>query len=430
MAKAPRTPISLRLYRGSTRIAGPLTGFMLNRRLKRGKEDPARIAERHGVPSLARPHGPLVWVHGASVGEIMSVFPLLTRIQRHGFSVLLTSGTVTAAQIATDRMPEGILHQFLPLDTPKFMKRFLDHWQPSLALLTESELWPNLILQASDMAIPLVLINGRLSERSFARWKKMKRTAGALLTRIDLLLVQEPDDARRFAKLGAGRIVTTGNLKFDVSPPEAETFALESLGRALGRRPVLLAASTHAGEEKAVIEAHRRLRRNAPGLVTIIAPRHPQRGRAVAEIAEQYGLPAVLRSQGYLPDRGTEIYVADTIGEMGVFYRLAPIVFMGGSLTKRGGQNPIEPAKIGSAILHGPYVSNFTAIYSELNRAHGAATVADAESLANSLQRLFDDPGLVERMQKSAYDTVMRMGGALERTMNAIQPYLVQLRLR
>lgn len=430
VAKAPRTPISLRLYRGSTRIAGPLTGFMLNRRLKRGKEDPARIAERHGVPSLARPRGPLVWVHGASVGEIMSVFPLLTRIQRHGFSVLLTSGTVTAAQIATDRMPEGILHQFLPLDTPRFMKRFLDHWQPNLALLTESELWPNLILQASDMTIPLVLINGRLSERSYRRWKKMKRTAGALLTRIDLLLVQEPDDARRFAKLGAGRIVTTGNLKFDVSPPEAETFALESLGRALGRRPVLLAASTHAGEEKAVIEAHRRLRRNAPGLVTIIAPRHPQRGRAVAEIAEQYGLPAVLRSQGYLPDRGTEIYVADTIGEMGVFYRLSPIVFMGGSLTKRGGQNPIEPAKIGSAILHGPYVSNFTTIYGELNRARGAATVTDAESLANSLQRLFDDPGLVESMQKSAYDTVMRMGGALERTMNAIQPYLVQLRLR
>jgi 3-deoxy-D-manno-octulosonic-acid transferase len=193
---------------------------------------------------------------------------------------------------------------------------------------------------------------------------------------------------------------------------------------------VLLAASTHAGEETAVIEAHRRLRRNAPGLVTIIAPRHPQRGRAVAEIAEQYGLPAVLRSDGYLPDRGTEIYVADTIGEMGIFYRLSPIVFMGGSLTKRGGQNPIEPAKIGSAILHGPYVSNFTAIYGELNRAHGAATVTDAESLANSLQRLFDDPRLVESMHKSAYDTVMRMGGALERTMSAIQPYLVQLRLR
>ena len=429
MAK-PRTPISLRLYRGSTRVAAPLTSLMLKRRLKRGKENPERIGERHGIPSLARPRGPLVWVHGASVGEILAVFPLLTRIRKHGFSVLLTSGTVTAAQIASEKLPDGVLHQFLPLDTPKFVKRFLDHWQPNLALLTESELWPNLIMQVSDAGTPLVLINGRLSERSFARWKKMKRTAGALLSRIDLLLVQEPEDARRFAKLGAQRIATTGNLKFDVAPPEADPRSFAELERSLHRRPVILAASTHAGEEEVVIEAHRRLRRTTPGLVTVIVPRHPQRGGAVADVAEQYGMPAALRSRGHLPDRGTEIYVADTIGEMGLYYRLAPIVFMGGSLTKRGGQNPIEPAKIGSAILHGPYVSNFTAIYSELNRARGAATVTDAESLANSLQRLLDDPELVERMKESAYHTVMRMGGALERTLNAIQPYLVQSRLR
>jgi 3-deoxy-D-manno-octulosonic-acid transferase len=429
MAKQ-RTPISLRLYRGSTRVASPLTGLMLKRRAKRGKEDLARIHERHGIPSLPRPAGRLVWVHGASVGEILAVFPLLARIRKHGVSVLLTSGTVTAAQIASEKLPDGVLHQFLPLDTPKFIKRFLDHWRPDLALLTESELWPNLILQAFDAGTPLVLINGRLSERSFARWKKMRRTAGALLSRIDLLLVQEPEDARRFARLGAQRIATTGNLKFDVAPPEADPRAFAQLERALHRRPVILAASTHAGEEEAMIEAHRRLRRTTPGLITMIVPRHPQRGDAVAELAAEQGLPAALRSRGYLPDRGTEIYIADTIGEMGLFYRLAPIVFMGGSLVKHGGQNPIEPAKIGCAILHGPYVSNFTAIYGELNRAHGAATVADAESLANSLQRLLDDPGLAASMKESAYATVTRMGGALERTLNAIQPYLVQLRLR
>jgi 3-deoxy-D-manno-octulosonic-acid transferase len=425
-----RTPVSLHLYRGSTRLAGPFTSFILKRRLKRGKEDPERINERHGIASLPRPRGPLVWVHGASVGEIMSVFPLLARIQRGGFSVLLTSGTVTAAQIANDRLPDGVLHQFSPIDTPKYVRRFLDHWQPDLALLTESELWPNLIMQSSEMGMPMVLINGRLSPRSFGRWKKMRRTASALLSHIDLLLVQEPDDARRFAALGAKRVVTTGNLKFDVQPPNAEPQQLAAMERTLAKRPVILAASTHAGEEEAIIEAHRRLRRTTRGLITIIAPRHPQRGLAVAEIAEQYGLPAVLRSRGHLPDRGTEIYIADTIGEMGLFYRLAPIVFMGGSLTKRGGQNPIEPAKIGSAILHGPYVSNFNAIYAELNRAHGAATVTDTESLANSVQRLLDDPALVQTMADSAYATVMRMGGALERTLNAIQPYLVQLRLR
>jgi 3-deoxy-D-manno-octulosonic-acid transferase len=429
VAKA-RTPVSLHLYRGSTRLAGPFTSFILKRRLKRGKEDPERINERHGIASLPRPEGPLVWVHGASVGEIVSVFPLLERIHRGGFSVLLTSGTVTAAQIANDRLPDGVLHQFSPIDTPKYVRRFLDHWRPNLALLTESELWPNLIMQSSETGMPMVLINGRLSPRSFARWKKMRRTAGSLLSRIDLLLVQEPDDARRFATLGAKRVVTTGNLKFDVSPPDAEPQQLAAMERTLSNRPVILAASTHAGEEEVIIEAHRRLRRTTRGLITIIAPRHPQRGFAVAEIAEQYGLPAVLRSRGHLPDRGTEIYIADTIGEMGLFYRLAPIVFMGGSLTKRGGQNPIEPAKIGNAILHGPYVSNFNAIYAELNRAHGAATVTDTESLANSVQRLLDDPALVQTMADSAYTTVMRMGGALERTLNAIQPYLVQLQLR
>jgi 3-deoxy-D-manno-octulosonic-acid transferase len=275
-----------------------------------------------------------------------------------------------------------------------------------------------------------VLINGRLSERSFGRWKKMKRTAAALLERIDLLLVQEPDDAQRFAKLGAGRVITTGNLKFDVQPPEADAKAIADLRQALRQRPVMLAASTHIGEEKVALEAHRRLRQRTPGLITIIAPRHPQRGGAITELAASYGLSAVLRSRGHLPDRGTEIYVADTIGEMGILYRLAPIVFMGGSIAKRGGQNPIEPAKLGSAILHGPYVSNFAAVYGELNRMRGAATVTDAESLANSVQRLLDDPALVKHMQKTAYDTVTRMGGALERTLNAIQPYLIQLRLR
>lgn len=429
MTARHRLPLTLRMYRGSTRFAAPFAGFLLKRRLKSGKEDPSRVAERRGIPSLRRPAGPLVWVHGASVGEILSVFPLLERIRANGFSVLLTSGTVAAARLAALRLPHGILHQFSPLDTPKFVKRFLDHWQPDLALLTESEFWPNLITEASERGTPFVLVNGRLSPRSFDRWKWMRRTSNTLLSRIDLCLVQEPEDARRLAGLGAKRIVTTGNLKFDVPPPPADSPALSALGRALQNRTVILAASTHEGEEAAMIEAHRWLRRSTPGLITIIVPRHPDRGGAVAELAEQNGLVAMLRSRGHLPDRGTEIYVADTIGEMGLFYRLAPIVFMGGSLVKHGGQNPIEPAKLGSAILHGPYVSNFNAIYAELNRAHGAATVTDISSLTNSIQRLLSDPALVREMSKSALATVTRMGGALDRTFAAIQPYLVQLRL-
>jgi 3-deoxy-D-manno-octulosonic-acid transferase len=424
-----RLPFTLKLYRGSTRLAAPFAGMVLKRRLKRDKEDPTRVAERRGIPSLRRPHGPLVWMHGASVGEILSVMPLLDRIRASGFAILLTSGTVTAARLAQRRLPEGVLHQFAPLDSPAFVQRFLEYWQPGLVLLAESELWPNMIIEGARRGIPLVLINGRLSKRSFDRWKMFGRTAAALLSNIDLCLAQENDDARRLAQLGAPRVFTTGNLKFDVPPPPADPMVLSSLKRAARGRPIVLAASTHQGEETAVIEAHRRLRRAMPNLLTIIAPRHPERGRAVAGEAEDAGLLAVLRTRARLPDSGTEIYVADTIGELGLFYRLAPIVFVGGSLVKHGGQNPIEPAKLDCAILHGPYVSNFSMIYAELNRARGAATVTGVDSLTTSIELLLYDPNLVGQMAETAHTTVLRLGGALERTFAALEPYLVQLRL-
>jgi len=428
MAKE-RVPFTLKLYRSSTRVAAPFAGMVLKRRLKRDKEDPLRVAERRGVASEPRPAGALVWVHGASVGEVLAVMPLIDRIRASGVSTLLTSGTVTAARLAERRLPAEVLHQFVPLDSPRFVHRFLEHWRPGLVLLAESELWPNMILEATRRAIPIVLINGRVSGRSFRRWKLFGRTASALLSCIDLCLAQDVDDARRLAALGAPRVFTTGNLKFDVPPPPADALALAALKRATRGRAVVLAASTHQGEEKIVIEAHRRLRRRMPGLLTVIVPRHPERGSVIAGEAEEAGLLALLRSRAQLPDSGTEIYVADTIGELGLFYRLAPIVFVGGSLVKHGGQNPIEPAKLDCAILHGPYVSNFTAVYAELNRARGAATVTDADSLATSIELLLDDPELARQMVDRAQTTVTELGGALERTFAAIEPYLVQLRL-
>jgi 3-deoxy-D-manno-octulosonic-acid transferase len=430
MAAKDRLPITLRIYRGLTRSAAPLAGVLLKWRLRRGKEDRERIGERRGLPSIARPPGPLIWLHGASVGELNSILPLLERLQARGFSVLLTSGTVTSARLAEQRLPDGVMHQFLPLDLPSFVCRFHDHWRPNLALIAESEFWPNLITEGRRRGIPFVLINGRLSNRSFKRWRRMRRTATALLSRIDLCLAQEPEDAERLTRLGAERIVTTGNIKFDVPPPPADPMALSALQRATRGRPVVLAASTHPGEEKTVIEAHLRLKRLVPDLLTIIAPRHPDRGGTVVEIAEEMGAVAVMRSRGHLPDRGTDIYVADTIGELGLFYRIAPIVFIGGSLVRHGGQNPIEPAKLDRAILHGPHVWNFTGIYAQLNRAHGAAMVTDAESLAKSLARLLDDPALVRSMAVAARATVERLGGALDRTFAALEPYLVQLRLQ
>lgn len=423
-----RAPFPIRAYRGMTRWAAPFAGSILNWRLKRGKEDPERVHERRGIASLERPPGPLVWVHGASVGEVLSVLPVVEHIRAQGFNVLVTSGTVTAAQMAEQRMPAGTLHQYVPLDSPRFVQSFLNHWRPELALIAESEFWPNLLMEASARGIPVVLVNGRLSLRSFTRWKKAGKTARFLLSNFDLCLAQDREIADRLAQLGARRVLATGNLKFDVMPPPADPHDLQEMKRTVYGRPVFLAASTHRGEDEDVIEAHIEAMERVPNLLTIIVPRHPERGGEIAQLVQEYRLAPAMRSRNHLPDRGTHVYVADTIGELGLFYRLAPVVFMGGSLIRHGGQNPIEPAKLDSAILHGPNVHNFASIYSELNRQRGAATVSDSRSLAKSLVRLLEDPALVHAMAKAAQATVVPLTGALNRTANAIEPYLVQLR--
>jgi 3-deoxy-D-manno-octulosonic-acid transferase len=430
MVAKRRLPLTLKLYAGLTGLGTPLFGALLARRLARGKEDRHRVGERRGFATVERPAGPLVWVHGASVGEALAVLPLIERMRGRGLSVLLTSGTVTAARLLEERMSEGVIHQFAPLDAPAFVRRFLDRWYPDLALLVESELWPNVIAQATERGTPFILVNGRMSPRSFERWRMVRGMAAALLERFDLCLVQDAEDGERLTTLGAPRVVVTGNLKFDVPAPPADPALLAALAQAIQLRPTILAASTHAGEEVAMIAAHRELKHRTPKLLTVVVPRHPERGGEVADIARDAGVPAVMRSRGQLPDRGTEVYIGDTIGELGLFYRLAPIVFMGGSLVRHGGQNPIEPAKLDRAILHGPHVTNFAAIYSQLNRAHGAATVTDAASLTSSLDRLIADPKLVKQMGGAARATVDKLGGALDRTVAAIEPYLVQLGLR
>ncbi|ALK08541.1 3-deoxy-D-manno-octulosonic acid transferase [Blastochloris viridis] len=416
-------------YRGLAAAVRPFVPIYLDRRVRRGKEDPERLSERYGRASAGRPPGPLIWAHGASVGETLSIMPLLDRLTERGFDLLLTSGTLTSARLAARRAPAGVIHQFTPLDVPAFVSRFLNHWQPDLALFAESELWPNLILQTTGRGTPMILVNGRMSEASFRRWHNLKSVPTALLSTIDLCLAQSRDDAERFEALGTPRVTTTGNLKFDTPPPPADPREFAALSAHLAGRTVMLAASTHRGEEQAIFTAHRALREDHPQLFTIVVPRHPERGLEVTAVAEQEGLQALMRSRGHLPDAGTEVYVADTIGELGLFYRLAPIVFMGGSLVKHGGQNPIEPAKLDCAVLHGPHVFNFTEVYAALNQARGAATVADIGSLARSLALLLDNPETARRMALAARDTVGKFTGALDRTLAALDPYLIQLRL-
>jgi len=424
-----RLPAALRTYRLLSAAARPLTPLLLAQRARRGKEDRARLTERRGRSATARPPGGLVWVHGASVGELASVLPLILRICESGARVLVTTGTVTSGALASKWLPADVVHQFVPLDVPHYVHRFLDHWKPDLALFVESDLWPNRIIEASRRRVPIILVNARLSDDSFRRWQKLPAAIGNLLGRFDLCLARTPVDAERFSALGATRIVQTGDLKLDVPAPPCNQASLAALQGATARRPLLAAASTHAGEEDAMITAHWHLRSHFPGLLTIIAPRHPQRGDEVAALAGGAGLNVRQRGRGQMPDASTEIYVADTMGELGLIYRLAPVVFVGGSLVRHGGQNPIEPAKLGTAIVHGPHVWNFADIYEALDAGHGAVRIENGNDLAAALGRLLAQADTHRHMTTAARTTVENLGGALERTLQSLEPYLLQVRL-
>src|SRR3954465_12380120 len=404
-------PMTLRVYQKLSSAVVPLAPALIKPRLRQGKEDPARIDERRGMSQDIRPQGPLVWIHGASVGEVLAAAALIERLRALGIRVLLTSGTVTSAAIVAKRFPSDVIHQYVPYDSPRYVGRFLDHWQPTLALFIESDLWPNLILSSAARRVPMVLINGRMSHRSFPRWRRGSNTISALLGRFELCLAQSQTDADRFAALGSPNVVTTGNLKLDVPAPPADQARLERLMAMPRGRPVLVAASTHPGEDEMLAEVHKTLAGFFPGLLTVIVPRHPDRGEAIARMVEASGLHASLRSREELPVATTDIYVADTMGELGLFYRLSPIVFMGGSLVARGGQNPIEAVKLGASIVHGPHVFNFTEVYDALDRAGGARQADTKEALVKQLGQLLADPAARERSAAASARVVEALGG-------------------
>jgi 3-deoxy-D-manno-octulosonic-acid transferase len=420
--------LALAVWRGVGRVLAPGLSIVLERRTRRGKEDPARRHERLGRPRLPRPDGPLVWVHAASVGETNSVLALIERLTAAGFAVLLTTGTVTSARIAAERLPAGAFHQYVPLDVAPFLDRFLDHWRPGLALFVESEIWPTTIDRVSRRAVPLVLVNARMSEGSFARWRRLDGLPRALFGRFTAALAQAPADGERLAALGVGAVAVTGNLKFDGAPLGHDPQALAALRRAIGERRTWLAASTHPGEEAVAIEAHRAARAHMPDLLTVIAPRHPERGDALRADFAELGLVVASRSRGEMPGPRTDVYLADTIGEMGLVYRLAPIAFVGGSISPRGGQNPIEPARLDVVVLHGPSTHNFAEIYRDLDARGGATAIADAESLAREVVALSDDGPRRAASIRAARDVVEASVGALDRTIAALAPHLERAR--
>lgn len=428
--RRPPLTLPLQLYRTGLRIGEPAVAGLLAWRARRGKEDPRRLGERRGLPGRARPVGPLVWMHGASVGEVLSLVALVEGMIARRYSVLVTTGTRTAADLIGARLPQGAVHQYMPLDAPRWIERFLDHWQPDIAVVAESEIWPNTIISLDERDIPLILVNGRMSERSFRGWERSRRTAAALLSRIAVCLAQTEDDAARFAKLGAPRVSIAGNLKFDAPVPPADPQQLNYLRPMVAGRPVWLAASTHPGEEAAVAHAHAELKERFPNLLTILAPRHPRRGAEAAASATAAGLRSARRSAGGRPHPSVDLYVADTIGELGLFYRLCPLVFLGGSLVPRGGQNPIEPVRLDAAVLHGPHTGNFAQVYAALDRSGGAALVANGTELTDSVGRLLSDRPRLEQMAKAGQAALKPFEGAVRRTLAVIDPFVAQMKLQ
>jgi 3-deoxy-D-manno-octulosonic-acid transferase len=422
-------PWQLILYRNAMRLATPAAGFVLRARLKKGKEDAARLGERKGIPGVERPQGPLIWIHGASVGETIAMTPIVERLLGRGYHVLVTSGTVTSAKVMAQRLPQAAIHQYIPLDAPGFMRRFLSYWRPEIGLIAESELWPNMLIEARKHDIPLMLLNGRMSDRSFERWSRQRNVAEALLSRFDIVMAQSRLDSERYMQLGAPRVILGGNLKYDVQPPPADPAQLALLEGVTAGRPIWIAASTHRGEDEAVAAAHRQAAERFPTLLTIAAPRHPARGEEVEQTARAFGITAARRSAGLGPDRAVDLYVADTVGELGLFYRMANIAFIGGSLIPHGGQNPIEAAKLGSAIIHGPEIGNFRDVYEALNIAKGASVIHDSAELGALVTAWLADPARPRDTGRRAKAVVDELAGAADRIMMAVDPLLARASL-
>lgn len=406
------------LYRAASHVLGPMISVYLNRRMAKGKEDPARFPERMGIAVQARPSGSLVWLHGASVGECLSLLPLIERLLAQGLKVLLTSGTVTSAQMMADRLPADAVHQFVPVDRPAWVRRFLDHWRPDLVLWAESDFWPNILAEIKKRQVPLILVQGRVSPRSLAGWKKAPGFIATILGRFDLCLGQTPGDADRLRQLGGGDCRCVGNLKQAGPPLPCDPAELERLRAMAAGRPLWLAASTHPGEEALVAKVHRALLDRFPDLLTVIVPRHPHRGREiVAELPD-----CRLRSAGAMPEGG--LYVADTMGELGLFFRLCPIVFMGKSLLAEGGQNPFEPARLGAAVLFGPRMSNFPDMVPSMLAAGAAQQVGSPEELQHQVARLLADPRLLAQRRAAAQAWSDSEAGALDQVMECLAPWL------
>lgn len=423
---AQRKPFLLSLYATLLEAGGPLLELYLRRRLRAGREDAQRFGERHGIPSRARPDGFLIWFHAASVGELMSMLRLVGRLleERRDLSILVTTGTVTSAAMVADRLEDRVIHQYVPVDRAAWVAHFLDHWRPDCAVWIELEIWPNLLDGIARRRIPAALVNARMSAKSHARWSMAPQTIRRLLSTFDLCLAQAEDEAARLGALGASDVRYVGHLKFAAEPLPADAQALEQLKAAIGARPLWVLASSHEGEEEIAIAVHRRLAVRFPDLLTVIVPRHTKRGGAIADQAEAAGLTVSLRSSGLPPSVKDGIYIADSMGELGLWYRLTTITCIGGSLVSVGGHNPIEAAQLGCALLYGPHMFSVAGIAAELQAENAAIVVSDEQTLADAIGWLLEDKAAALAMAAAARGIAERNRHVLERAFAALDPLI------
>lgn len=424
-----RARAALAAYGWTGLAAYPAVSAFVMLRAARGKEERARKSERYGYPSAARPEGPLIWVHAASVGETNAVVPLIKEIARRGITVLLTTGTVTSATIARARLQDDVIHQYVPLDLKPVVHRFLEYWQPDLALFAESEIWPATIMELGRRHIPQILVNARLSDKSFRRWSSFPRIASALFENMSLVIAQSELDATRFQELGALPVLISGNLKADSDMPAADPLTLARTKAQIGDRPSWAAISTFDGEEKAAAQVHKALRARLD-LLTIIVPRHPERCDEIEQMLAGSGLKVARRGRNDAITPDTDIYLGDTIGEMSFYLQLTEIAFVGRSLTASGGQNPLEPAMMGCAVLSGGQVGNFRESYQMLARNGSARMVRDTEMLAKGVYYLMTNESARHAMIDAGLHTVHQMRGALAATMRGLEPYINPLTMK
>ncbi len=399
----------------------------IEKRKKMGKEDVKRFNERVGRPTKPRPEGRLIWLHGASVGESISMLPLINRLLElyPDAHVMVTTGTTTSAEVMAKRLPERAFHQYLPIDNPVFAARFVRHWHPTIALWFESEFWPAMLSTIKRRNIPLILINGRISNKSFKRWQQFDFVIKELLDCFTACLGQSEEDAYRLRVLGAKDAMCLGNLKYAGLPIPVDEDVKKEIQEEIGNRPVWLVSSTHSDEEAKIGRYLKELIAKHEGLLTIIAPRHPNRGVEIRDILkDKFQLKTALRSAGEKITAETEVYIADTIGEMGIWYELCPIVFIGGSLIPHGGQNFMEPSRCRDAVIVGPHMHNFTDAMNRAKRADAIIQVDETVELIDMVDQLLSNKELLEAKRSLAYNWATSEAKVLDGIAEKIQGYM------